>query len=193
MSARPGPWLRLTALAGTAGVATVVATGAWWLAHDVSAHVTLALLAATVLAARLAHPDRNDLLGTAAASFFLFAGAGLAALAGAPAWLHIALGATALAAASVASAISFRGGARVPAGSLRDYLTLTKPRIMVLLLITGAGGMIVGAGGLPSAGLALATLGGLALACGGASALNHVLDRDLDRLMRRTGHRPVAE
>jgi heme o synthase len=34
---------------------------------------------------------------------------------------------------------------------------------------------------------------GLALACGGASALNHVLDRDLDRLMRRTGHRPVAE
>jgi protoheme IX farnesyltransferase len=36
-------------------------------------------------------------------------------------------------------------------------------------------------------------MAGLALACGGSSALNHVLDRDLDRLMHRTGHRPVAE
>jgi protoheme IX farnesyltransferase len=63
---------------------------------------------------------------------------------------------------------------------------------MVLLLITGAGGMVVGAGGLPSAGLALAALGGLALACGGASALNHVLDRDIDAHMKRTARRPVA-
>jgi protoheme IX farnesyltransferase len=63
---------------------------------------------------------------------------------------------------------------------------------MVLLLVTGAGGMIVGAEGLPSAGLALATLGGLALACGGASALNHVLDSDIDTRMRRTAGRPVA-
>jgi heme o synthase len=192
MTARPGPWLRLTALAGTAGVAVVVATGAWGLAHDVAAHITLALLAATALAARLAHPDRPDLLASAATSFFLFSGAGLAALAGAPAWIHVTLGAAALAVASVATAISFRGGTPVPAGSWRDYLSLTKPRIMVLLLITGAGGMIVGAGGLPSAGLALATLGGLALACGGASALNHVLDRDIDTQMKRTAHRPVA-
>jgi hypothetical protein len=153
VTARPGPWLRLTALAGTAGVAVVVATGAWGLAHDVAAHITLALLAATVLTARLAHPDRPDLLASAATSFFLFSGAGLAALAGAPAWIHVTLGAAALAAASVATAISVRGGTPVPAGSWRDYLTLTKPRIMVLLLITGAGGMIVGAGGLPSAGL----------------------------------------
>ena len=47
--------------------------------------------------------------------------------------------------------------------------------------------------GLPSLGLTVATLGGLALACGGASALNHVLDRDIDRLMgERTQARPVA-
>jgi len=192
MTARPGPWLRLTAFAGTVGVAVVVATGAWGLAHDVAAHVTLALLAATVLAARLAHPDRPELVVTAGTSFLLFSGAGLAALAGSPAWLHVTLGAAALAVASVATAISFRGGKPVPAGSWRDYLTLTKPRIMVLLLITGAGGMIVGAGGLPPAGLALATLGGLALACGGASALNHVLDRDIDTHMKRTASRPVA-
>ena len=192
MTPRPGPWLRLTAVAATVGVAAVVATGQWGLAHDVAANVTLALLAATVLTTRLAHPDRHDLLGAATAAFLLFALAGLAALAEAPSWLHVALGALALAAGAVAAALAFRGGTPVAAGSWRDYVTLTKPRIMVLLLITGAGGLVVGAGGLPTAGLALAALGGLALACGGASALNHVLDRDIDTHMKRTARRPVA-
>ena len=192
MTPRPGPWLRLTALAGTAGVAVVVATGSWGLAHDVAANVTLALLAAMALTARLAHPDRPDLLWTAAASFLLFAGAGLVALLEAPTWLHVTLGAAALAAAAVCAAVAFRGGRPVAGASWRDYVTLTKPRIMVLLLITGAGGLMVGAGGWPSAGLALATLGGLALACGGASALIHVLDRDIDTHMKRTASRPVA-
>jgi heme o synthase len=192
MTPRPGPWLRLTAVAGTAGVASVVATGSWGLAHDVAAHLTLALLAATALTARLAHPDRPELLWSASASFFLFSAAGLAALAGGPAWLHVALGGAALVAAAVCAAVAFRGGRAVPRAAWRDYLTLTKPRIMVLLLITGAGGLMVGAGGLPSAGLALATLGGLAFACGGASALNHVLDRDIDTHMKRTASRPVA-
>jgi protoheme IX farnesyltransferase len=189
---RPGPWLRLTAGAAAAGVAAVVATGEWGLAHDVAANVTLALLAGTALTARLAHPERPDLLGAALSALVLFAAAGLAALAEAPAGVHVALGALALAAAAVAAALAFRGAGRVPAGSWRDYVTLTKPRIMVLLLITAAGGMVVGAEGLPSAGLALAALGGLALACGGASALNHVLDRDIDTHMRRTARRPVA-
>ena len=54
MSTRPGPWLRLTAIAATAGVAGVVATGSWGLAHDVTAHVTLALLAATPAVAAIA-------------------------------------------------------------------------------------------------------------------------------------------
>ena len=72
-------------------------------------------------------------------------------------------------------------------------MTLTKPRIMTLLLLTGFCGMVVGAGGLPPLGLAVATMAGLALACGGASALNHVLDADIDRLMgKRTRSRPVA-
>ena len=189
---QPGPWLRLTAIASTVGVAVVVATGSWGLAHDVAANVALALLAATALGARLAHPDRPELLRSAGVSFLLFAAAGAAALAGAPSWLHITLGSAALAAAAVCTAIAFRGGAPVPRATWRDYLTLTKPRIMVLLLITGAGGLAVGAGGLPPAGLTLATLGGLALACGGASALNHVLDRDIDTAMARTARRPVA-
>ena len=45
----PGPWLRLLAIASTAGVAAVVATGEWGLAHDVVANITLVLLAAVVL------------------------------------------------------------------------------------------------------------------------------------------------
>ena len=84
-------------------------------------------------------------------------------------------------------------GEPVACASWRDYVTLTKPRIMTLLLLTGAAGMFVGAEGVPPLSTFVVTMVGLALACGGASALNHVLDRDLDRLMRRTGHRPVAE
>src|SRR5205085_10674884 len=76
---------------------------------------------------------------------------------------------------------------------LHDYVTLTKPRIMSLHLLTGFCGMVVGARGLPAAWLIAVTMTGLALACGGASALNHVLDRDIDRLMgERTRTRPVA-
>ena len=52
--------------------------------------------------------------------------------------------------------------------SSRDYVTLTKPRIMSLLLLTGAAGVFVGAGGVPAAGAFAATMVGLALACGGA-------------------------
>jgi protoheme IX farnesyltransferase len=185
-----GPWLRLTAVAATAGVAVVVATGDWALAHDVTAHASLALLAAVVLAARLV--DRR-LLRPALAALLLFSLAGLAALVEAPAAVHLGAGGLALAATVVATALVFQGSAGGERGSWRDYLTLTKPRIMTLLLLTGAGGMFVGTGGVPSPGLLAATLGGLALACGGASALNHVLDRDIDRLMgKRTERRPVA-
>src|SRR6185312_17302494 len=59
--------------------------------------------------------------------------------------------------------------------------------------ITGFCGMIVGARGWPGTGTAVAAMAGLALACGGASALNHVLDRDIDSLMgERTRRRPVT-
>ena len=92
----------------------------------------------------------------------------------------------------VLAALTFRGGS-APRGSLRDYVALTKPRIMSLLLLTGVCGMVVGARGMPAPGQLGLMLLGLALACGGASALNHVLDRDIDRLMGpRTASRPVA-
>ena len=75
----------------------------------------------------------------------------------------------------------------------RDYVTLTKPRIMSLLVLTAVCAMVAAAGGNPAPLRLLALVVGGALACGGASALNHVLDRDIDRLMgERTASRPVA-
>ena len=188
----PGPWLRLLAIASAIGVAIVVGTGEWGLAHDVVANITLVLLAAVVLCARLAHRNRRTLLIASGSALGLFALAGASALASAPVAVHFSLGAAALVAASVAAAVCVRGGKPVPRAAWRDYLTLTKPRIMILLLLTAAGGMFVGAGGVPSAGPSVATMAGLGLACGGASALNHVLDRDIDVHMRRTDKRPVA-
>jgi protoheme IX farnesyltransferase len=95
-------------------------------------------------------------------------------------------------AATVLVAVATFRGSPVQ-GPLRDYVTLTKPRIMSLLLLTGGAGVFVGAGGVPAWGAFAATMVGLALACGGASALNHYLDRDIDKLMGpRTAQRPVA-
>ena len=71
------------------------------------------------------------------------------------------------------------------------YLSLTKPRIVVLLLITTLAPMVVAADGWPGWGLVLATLLGGALAAGGGNALNCYLDRDIDALMGRTGWRPL--
>jgi protoheme IX farnesyltransferase len=76
--------------------------------------------------------------------------------------------------------------------TLADYYDLTKPRIIVLLLITTLAAMIMAAHGLPSLGLGLATLMGGALAAASAGAFNCVIDRDVDRLMRRTMMRPLA-
>jgi len=75
----------------------------------------------------------------------------------------------------------------------RDYLTLTKPRVMSLLVLTALCAMTAAAAGDPSVtGLLALTVGGC-FACGGASAFNHVLDRDIDRMMgARTANRPVA-
>lgn len=75
---------------------------------------------------------------------------------------------------------------------LRDYVELTKPRIISLLLITALGSMFLAAQGWPEPLLtALVVVSGY-LASGGANALNHGLEADLDRKMRRTRRRPVA-
>src|SRR5215203_52140 len=184
---RPSFSLRLTAVLGAAGTLVAVISGSASLGtgHRVLAALALPPLAAVVAAAWVEH---RRLLYPSLAALVLF---GLAAAVTAPG-LHLALAAIAFTAAVVSAAVTFRGEAVAP-GSIRDYVTLTKPRIMSLLLLTGLCGMVVAAEGLPPAQLFVATMTGLALACGGASALNHVLDADIDRLMgKRTEKRPVA-
>ena len=76
--------------------------------------------------------------------------------------------------------------------TLGDYVALTKPRIIELLLVTTVPTMIVAERGLPSLWLVAATVLGGTLAAGGANAMNMVVDRDIDRVMARTRNRPLA-
>jgi protoheme IX farnesyltransferase len=183
----PGPWLRLCALAAAAGALVAVVSGAAHLGatHQLLAALVAPPLAALLVAAWLAH---RPLVPAVLAAAALFTAAG--AVRGNA--LHAGFAAAALAALLVVAVQSLRGES-VPWGSWRDYVVLTKPRIMSLLLVTGFCGMIAGARGWPGTTVAVAAIVGLALACGGASALNHVLDRDIDPLMgERTKRRPVA-
>jgi protoheme IX farnesyltransferase len=75
---------------------------------------------------------------------------------------------------------------------LKSYVSLTKPRIIELLLVTTVPTMFLASNGWPNWYLVLATLIGGALAAGGANALNNVVDRDIDALMDRTAHRPLV-
>jgi protoheme IX farnesyltransferase len=191
-----GAWLRLTALTTAAGSLAVVVSAAagLGLAHRVLAGLTIATAIAVAVVAWWWRPAIRAAASAALALLLAASGAGaLIGAAGDSAAFragHVALAASAFAAACV---VALRAGRpTVPEGSLRDHLTLTKPRIMVLLLITALCAMVAAARGVPAPGLLLATMVGLGLGCGGASALNHVLDRDLDRRMKRTAARPVA-
>ncbi|HKY13069.1 MAG TPA: heme o synthase [Gaiellaceae bacterium] len=182
---RAGPWLRLCGIGASAAGVLAVASGELGIAHRVLVVVAVPLLVALVLGTWFGH---RDAFALASAAFILF----LAAVASwwSPA-LHLTLAGAALATTVLATARLYRGD-QPQRVAWRDYVALTKPRIMTLLLLTGAAGMFVGAQGVPDLGLLTATIVGLALACGGASALNHVLDRDIDSSMGRTSKRPVA-
>jgi len=182
-----GWWARLTAVVAVAGTGLAVVSGAagWGTAHRVLAALALPPLAALTATAWV---SARRLLPSTLAALTSF---GLAALVTGRA-PHLVFASLAFAGTAFVAASAFRGTAG-DQGPLRDYVTLTKPRIMSLLLLTGGAGAFVGAHGVPSWGGFAATMAGLALACGGASALNHYLDRDIDRLMgSRTEKRPVA-
>src|SRR4051794_33567468 len=72
---------------------------------------------------------------------------------------------------------------------LADYVTLTKPKVQLLLLLTTITTMYVA--GDPSVGLVAITVIGGFLSAGGAGAFNHFYDRDIDAQMGRTASRPV--
>ena len=73
-----------------------------------------------------------------------------------------------------------------------DYLSLTKPRIISLLLLTTVATMFVADPAGPSLSVILWTMLGGYLAAGGAGAINHYLDRERDALMGRTSGRPLV-
>jgi heme o synthase len=77
-------------------------------------------------------------------------------------------------------------------GGWRDYVEMCKPRVVLLMLLTAAAGMLLAAPALPSLPLFAATLGGIALVGGSAAVINHVADAHIDLLMTRTRARPVA-
>ncbi|MDX1724547.1 MAG: heme o synthase [Pseudomonas sp.] len=75
----------------------------------------------------------------------------------------------------------------------RDYLELTKPKVVVLMLITSLVGMFLATrAGVPWTVLVFGNLG-IGLCAGGAAAVNHVVDRRIDSIMARTHKRPLAE
>lgn len=79
-----------------------------------------------------------------------------------------------------------------PRASWRDYLELTKPRVVLLMLITSLVGMFLATrAGVPWTVLLFGNLG-IALCAGAAATVNHVVDRHIDGLMARTRRRPVT-
>ena len=192
----PGIWLRATALAGAVATVLAVASGELGLGplHRLAAAVALPVLTAVVVGAIVAYRSLLPVALAALGLTLVSAALGVAVRAGVDGIspLHLVAGACA-AGAAIGTMVASLHSEHLPAGVWRDYVTLTKPRIMSLLLLTGGAAMVVGASGLPSLVRFSEMLVGLGLACGGASALNHVIDRDIDKLMgSRTSARPVA-
>jgi protoheme IX farnesyltransferase len=182
-----GGWTRLLAVGAAGGTGLAVISGAadWNTAHRLLAALALPPLVGLVV---LGAARSRSLLTSSGIALTLF----ILAAALTEHIAHLGLAALAFAAAVYVCAQSFRSDPG-PASELRDYVTLTKPRVMSLLLLTGGAAVFVGADGWPSAVTFAATMVGLALACGGAGTLNHFLDRDIDPLMgERTARRPVA-
>jgi heme o synthase len=75
--------------------------------------------------------------------------------------------------------------------TLLAYLELTKPRILLLVLMTAVPALLLGAHGFPPLSTSLGALAGIAFASASAAAFNHYVDRDIDALMRRTAARPL--
>jgi protoheme IX farnesyltransferase len=191
------------------GVATVM------FVHRVLAAVVLVLVVWLAIRARTMVNRSKDLviLSTVALGLFgaqVVVGAAnvWTELAPAAVTAHVALSALIWGVLVVMATVSRRFAARPRGGvvevdvrtngkrtSLREttaaYFQLTKPRIIVLLLITTVPAMTLAERRVPSFWLVLATLVGGAIAAGSANAINCYLDRDIDEVMRRTRGRPL--
>ena len=74
----------------------------------------------------------------------------------------------------------------------RQYLELTKPRVVALIVFTAIIGMLLAVPGLPPLRESIAGFVGIWLAAASAAAVNHLIDQRIDRIMTRTAHRPLA-
>lgn len=79
-----------------------------------------------------------------------------------------------------------------PRGLMRDLVTLTKPRIISLLLVTTVCAMFAAEQGVPNGWLIVWTVIGGYLSAGGANTINQFVDRDIDAVMDRTDRRPIV-
>lgn len=75
---------------------------------------------------------------------------------------------------------------------ISDYLVLTKPGIVSLVLMSALTGVCVASRGLPDFGITFWTMIGIGISTAGAAVLNNYIDRDIDRLMERTHARSLA-
>ncbi|MCC6596594.1 MAG: UbiA family prenyltransferase, partial [Rhodanobacteraceae bacterium] len=75
---------------------------------------------------------------------------------------------------------------------LRQYLEVTKPRIVALIVFTAVIGMLLAVPGVPPLQEAIAGTLGIWLASSSAAAINHLIDQRIDKVMARTSHRPLA-
>ncbi|TMC42148.1 MAG: protoheme IX farnesyltransferase [Chloroflexi bacterium] len=175
LTAGPGVAMLHRYVAAIVGVIVVVAcTEAWRHRRDAPGLGTLAIATGVIFFAQIAIGAANPLTGFS--PWALGAHPAVASLL----WCSV------VALTAVAWRPSSSQGALV-----RDLVSLTKPAIMSLLLLTALGGMFLAARGVPPFGVLAATLIGGAAASGGASSLNHYFDRDIDERMRRTRHRPL--
>lgn len=194
----------LPALAGPVGAHVV---------HRIGAGIVGLLIAATALAAYRTQARRPQLLAASAIAvgllvFQVILGALNVEYRLAPGvtTAHLATAGALFATLVVLAVLAARlpvPAASEPAGSrgvsnrsitsrVLDYVSLTKPRIMVLLLVTALASMLVAAPGTVSPWIIVFTLVGGALSSGSASAINQLLERDIDAVMARTRRRPVA-
>jgi protoheme IX farnesyltransferase len=182
--------------------------------HRVLAALVFVLVLYVVIRARTMAERSRELVAISTLAAVLFLAQIVVGAAqvwtGLKAWavvMHVALSVLIWATLVALATVARRSTARAPAADdadipqpgshpgLRDtitaYVMLTKPRIIVLLLITTVPAMVLAQRGAPALTLVLATLLGGLVAAGSANSINMYLDRDIDEIMRRTRSRPL--
>jgi len=105
---------------------------------------------------------------------------------------HVKPTADAAAPPSVPATTGWNAADAQPAHRMANFVTLAKPRLNLLVVFTTAAGLYLASPNGVALSVLLHTLAGTALIAGGAAALNQVMERDTDALMRRTRTRPIA-